>query len=94
MAKHRKTRKEKIRSENRQEHVFATPLQESISPQENRSFSFTFSPKKNATPSKLGQQKPAQPADDYSFVKHDLIKTTAVVGSIIVAELLLFLVIR
>jgi len=94
MAKQRKTRKEKIRSENRHEHVFATPLQESVSPQENRTFSFSFTPEKNIPQSKSGSQKLSKPTNDYAFVKHDLIKTTVVVGSIVVAQLLLFLIIR
>lgn len=94
MAKQRKTRKEKIRSENRHEHVFATPRQESVSPLDTRPYSFSFTPEKNGSTPRSGSQKLPHQSDDYSFVKHDLIKTTAVVGSIIVAQLLLFLIIR
>lgn len=92
MAKHRKTRRQKIRSDNRQEHVFATPLEETAPVQEKRSFSFTFSPYgKEQAPSRT----PKNPTNayEYSFVKHDLIKTSVVVGSIVIAELLLFVTI-
>lgn len=94
MAKQRKTRKEKIRSENRQEHVFATPGQKLVSPQEDQSFSFSFTSEKNISRLKSDSQKLPESTENYAFVKHDLIKTTAVVGSIVVAELLLFLIIR
>lgn len=93
MAKHRKTRKEKIRSENRKAYVLATPLEEPIPLQEKKSFSFTFSQDENPTPS-THSPKNLQNAHDYTFVTHDLIKTSFVVGGIVVAELLLFVTMR
>lgn len=93
MAKHRKTRKEKLRSENRQQHVLAASLQETTPSQENRSFSFTFSPDEKVAPA-IHSSKNPQTANDYAFVKHDLIKTGVVMSSIVAAELLLFIFIR
>lgn len=93
MAKHRKTRKEKIRSENRQEHVFASPSEKPVPLQEKRSFSFTFTPDKQISTMEHASTN-LSTAHEYAFVMHDLLKTSAVVGSIVITELLLFVFIH
>lgn len=94
MAKHRKTRKEKLRSDNRQQHVIVTsseslPIQ---SQQEDTPFQFTFSATKQET-------SPSNPqssikTNNYAFVGHDLRKTGFVTGGITVAELLFYMFMR
>jgi hypothetical protein len=93
MAKHRKTRKEKIRSDHRQEPVFATPPDTATPSQKKSAFTFTFSQKKIDQTTQSTTTRASNP-NEYEFVKHDLIKTSIVVGSIVTAQLLLFVLIR
>ena len=93
MAKHRKTRKEKIRSDHRQEPVFATPPDTATPSQEKGDFTFTFSQKKTDQAIQSTTTHASNP-NEYEFVKHDLIKTSLVVGGIVIAQLFLFILIR
>ncbi len=94
MAKHRKTRKEKLRSDNRQQHVIAssskvlpTQSQEAETP-----FQFTFSATKQETSPSTPQS--SIKANNYAFVGHDLRKTGMVTAGIIFTELILLMIIR
>ncbi|MBI2442475.1 MAG: hypothetical protein HYV40_01030 [Candidatus Levybacteria bacterium] len=90
MAKHRKTRKEKIRSEQRQQHVMTPAEVASPAPQEKTPFQFTFSAQTTpkTTPSPLLKQN-----EHHAFVWRDLRKIGIVTTSIVAVELVLFLLI-
>lgn len=89
MAKHRKTRKEKVVSEKRRQ----TP---SVAPATDGSASsplFTIS----SSPSVANQSPVTSTAigtHQYDYVKADLIKTTILTSSVIIAELILAFVIK
>ncbi|MDP3940807.1 MAG: hypothetical protein Q8Q49_00710 [bacterium] len=93
MAKHRKTRKEKIRSDIRQEHVIITSPEPIATKQETAPIRFTFSPSEQQKQAPVSHSSINTKSNDYAFVGHDLKKTGIVTTGIIIAELALFAVI-
>lgn len=94
MAKHRKTRREKIRSEYRQKSPLAKPSEASAK-EENRSEDYQYSFSSQLLSSSPAADKKEQAApSEYMYIKKDLIKTGIVTGSILAAELMLFFFIR
>jgi hypothetical protein len=101
MAKHRKTRKQKVRSDFRQEHVITSPqeptVSETVSGQEVKPFRFTLSPNIPTRQSK-SSSVPSKPLSSfnnlYAYVGHDLKKTGVVTAAIVIAQLALFVVLK
>lgn len=91
MAKKRKTRQQKLQSDKRHttQRYQTAPI---VSPTHQ-----TASPPPATTPAAATVSGPTRhtiSTSEYQFVRHDLLKTSTITGAIIVAELVLFFVLR
>jgi|GEM_PF-4196164 len=84
MAKKRKTRQEKI----------SATLRHNENPVTYSLFSFKKLPLINSQPPTIPTDAHNYDANSYQSIRHDLIKTSAITGAIILTELALFFVLR
>lgn len=93
MAKKRKTRQQKFESDRRH-----TSPRHQTAPSVSSSHQEVATATTPATTNTLSPiAKPSKPAistSEYQFVRHDLLKTSSITGAIIIAELVLFFVLR
>jgi len=89
MAKKRKTRSQKLTSDTRHQNTSPSfPSSQSISLQDLGIQTQKISPSLPVQPSTLSMNS------EYTYVRHDLQKTTLITGAIILVELVLFFVVK
>jgi hypothetical protein len=92
MAKKRKTRQQKLQSDKRHTVMQHQTTPVVLSPRSESRYETPVTA--TATPLTVKPTKHAISTSEYQFVRHDLLKTSTITGAIIVAELVLFFVLR